>query len=264
MKSEKTVFRIRKTSNYVSISRFTLEDKRLSWEARGLHAFLLAKPDDWKTCIAHLIKCSPAGRDKTRRIINELIAHNYIVKSEQRSLQGRFSSPQYIVYETPHDGFLDQSNRRIQPETENPSTVNPSPGKPSPSDPPLLSIQTQQSKQITNKTTTKEKYFWSEKLSAKHKESIFSLLHEIEQKPAQLLLDELTGQINNIKNPVAYFRTLLQSYLAGDFIPAKALQVEAEREARIRNERAIAQSQKIAEEKLQQQMNKILGEHSHE
>ena len=52
MKSEKTVFRIRKTSNYVSISRFTLEDKRLSWEARGLHAFLLAKPDDWKTCIA--------------------------------------------------------------------------------------------------------------------------------------------------------------------------------------------------------------------
>ena len=53
------------------------------------------------------------------------------------------------------------------------------------------------------------------------------LLTEIDRGTAQLLLDELAGQIDNIKNPVGYFRTLLQAFLAGDFIPAKALQTQA-------------------------------------
>ena len=254
MRSEKTVFRIRKTSNYVSISRFTLEDKRLSWEARGLHAFLLAKPDDWKTCIAHLIKCSPAGRDKTRRIINELITHSYIIKSEQRSQQGQFTAPQYIVYETPHDGFLDNA---IKPQTEKPSTVKPLSVKPSPSDPSLLSIQTEPSKQVTKTTTNK--FIWSSKLSNKHQESIISLLDEIDTEPAQLLLDELAGQIDYIKNPVGYLRTLLQAYLTGDFVPAKALQTQANRKARLQNKLAVERSKKAAEEQLLLQMNKLTG-----
>ena len=257
MKSEKTVFRIRKTSNYVSISRFTLEDKRLSWEARGLHAFLLAKPDDWKTCIAHLIKCSPAGRDKTRRIINELITHNYIIKSEHRSHQGQFTSPQYIVYETPYDGFLDNA---IKPQTENPSTVKPSSGKPSPSDPPLLSKQKEQSIQVTKETTTTSNFVWSPKLNIKHQESILTLLVEVEPETAQILLDELAGQIDFIKNPVGYFRTLLQSHFSGDFIPAKALQVQASRKAKQSNEKAVQKSLRAAEDQLQLQINKYSGD----
>ncbi len=259
MKSEKTVFRIRKTSNYVSISRFTLEDKRLSWEARGLHAFLLAKPDDWKTCIAHLIKCSPAGRDKTRRIINELITHNYIIKSEYRSQQGQFTSPQYIVYETPHDGFLDNA---LKPQTENPSTVKPPSDKPSPLNPPLLSKQTELNKQVTNKTTTNN-FIWPPKLTTEQQESMLLLLTEIDRGTAQLLLDELAGQIDNIKNPVGYFRTLLQAFLAGDFIPAKALQTQAKRKAKLQNQLAVERSQKAAEEQLLLQMNKLTG-NSHE
>lgn len=247
----------RKTSNYVSISRFTLEDKRLSWEARGLHAFLLVKPDDWKTCIAHLIKCSPAGRDKTRRIINELITHNYIVKSEQRSQQGRFSSPQYIVYESPNDGYLDKLNR---PETENPSTVNPSTVNPSPSDPPLLSIQTEPKKQVTKNTTTNShEYIWSPKLCDEHKNSILSLLEEVDDsKAVQLLLDELAGQIENIKNPVSYFRTLLQSYLLGIFTPAKTLKVQASRKQKHQNESAVERSRKYHDEQLNQQIKSYL------
>lgn len=268
MKSEKTVFRIRKTSNYVSISRFTLEDKRLTWEARGLHAFLLAKPDDWKTCIAHLIKCSPAGRDKTRRIINELITYNYIIKSEQRSQQGKYSSPQYIVYETPSDGFLDRSIQPNTPETEKPSPVNPSSGNPSPSIPPLLSIQTELNKQVNNKTTTtsSSRFLWSKKLTNQQKESITSLLNDIDQEIAQLLLDELAGQMEFIKNPVGYFRTLLQAHFLGEFIPSKALQIQASRKAALNNDLAVERSRQIAEEQLQLRMNKLLEKdnNSHE
>ena len=252
MKSEKTVFRIRKTSNYVSISRFTLEDKRLSWEARGLHAFLLAKPDNWKTCIAHLIKCSPAGRDKTRRIINELMSFNYIIKSEQRSTEGQYSSPQYIVYETPHDGFLDGSIKLKTPETENPSTVNPLTGNPSTLIHPLLSIQTEPSIQVTkNTTTTSQEFIWSSRLTRIHQESIIALLKGVDKEIAQLLLDELAGQINFIKNPVGYFRSLLEAYLQGGFVPAKALQIQASRKVAMNNDDSVERSRKFAEEQIQ-------------
>jgi len=255
MDKQKTVFRIRKTSNYVSISRFTLEDKRLSWEARGLHAFLLAKPDDWKTCIAHLIKCSPAGRDKTRRVLKELIAHSYIVKTEQRSQHGHFSSPQYIVYESPCDTPFDTP---IHPKPENPSTVKPPSVKPSPLNPLLLNKQTKPSKQRTNKTTT-NRFIWPPKLNFKHQESIMSLMADIDLISAQLLLDELSGQIENIKNPVGYFRTLLKSHLAGNFIPAKAIKTQETRKTKHRNAQSMERLEQLSKERFQLQTQKSEG-----
>jgi len=251
MDKQQTVFRVRKTSNYVSISRFTLEDKRLSWEARGLHAFLLAKPDDWQTCIAHLIKCSPAGRDKTRRVIKELITNSYIVKNEQRSQQGHFSSPQYIVYESPHCTF---SGNPSQPKTENPSMVKPPPARPSPPNHLLLNKQTELSKQRTNKTTTTNDFIWPSKINAKYRESIMSLIAGVDEASAQLLIDELSGKIDSIKNPIGYFRTLLKRLDAGEFIPSIALKTQEVREARDRNAQIIERSHQLAAEKFQLQI----------
>ena len=70
----------------------------------------------------------------------------------------------------------------------------------------------------------------------------------------QLLLDELSGQIDNIKNPVGYFRTLLQSYLLGEFTPAKALQIQSSRKQKTENESALERSRQYHEEQLNQQI----------
>lgn len=255
MASNKTIYRINKTGNYVIINRHLLEDPQLSYEARGLLGSMLAKPNDWVFYISYFIKNSPAGRDKVRRIFNELIKFGYIVKSEHRSEKGYFSSPQYIVYESPS---LCDSSEETARQPENPSTANPSPDIPSPSKPLLLSKQTILKKQVTKNTTTNShKYIWSPVLRDEHKNAILSLLNEVDDHEAvQLLLDELAGQIQNIKNPVGYFRTLLQSYLLGEFTPAKAIVIQSGRKQKSQNELAIERSQKYHEEQLNLKIKK--------
>ncbi len=256
----KTIFRVKKTNNFFILSRFVAQDERMSLEARGLLIFLLSMPDDWIVCISHLVKISPARKDKIRRIIKELIKFNYIKKEEKRTEEGRFLNPEYIVYEFPCDGYLDHLKDNGCNNTE---AVTPSPVEPQGGNPPLQRKQLKQNIQLTNKTTTKD-FIWSPNLSRSHQESILTLLSVIDQKPAQVLLDELSGQLDNIKNPVGYLRTLLNAYQAGNFIAAKALQTQTTREARESSERAVEQSLKAAEEQLQLQINKYSGGNSHE
>ena len=257
-KKSTTIFRIEKSNNYTLIHRFVAEDERLSWEARGLLIFLLVKPDDWIVIFTHLINSSPAEKDKVRRIIQELIKYNYIVKKEIRGESGRFSAPEYIVYELPHDGYFDSLiNEAKKTKAEKTVAEKPPRHLPPRTSPPLLNIQTKPSIQITNKTTTTTELIWSPKISTAHRKSIMTLMDKIDLEPAQLLLDELSGQIDNIKNPVGYFRTLLKSYLAGDFIPAKAIQLQTARKIRNRNSIAIEQSQKLADERVQLQIQEM-------
>lgn len=255
MAANKTIYRINKTDNFVILNRHLLEDSKLSYEARGLLACMLAKPNDWVFYISYFIKNSPAGRDKVRRIFNELIKFGYIVKSEHRSGKGHFSSPQYTVYESP---LLSDSSTKIVPKPENPSTDNPLAEKPSPLNPPLLSKHLKPIKQVTKNTTTKsDKYIWSPKLSDEHRNSILSLLTEVDDNDAvQLLLDELSGQLENIKNPVGYFRTLLQSYHVGDFTPAKAIQIQSYRKRKNQNDLAVKRANKYHEVQLNLQIKK--------
>ncbi len=255
MNRSKSIFRVNKTENFVSISRFTLEDSRMSWEARGLYAFLLAKPDDWETCIQHLINSSPAGRDKTKRVVKELIGFNYIVKVEQRSQLGRFSRPLYHVYESPVDGYFDRS---ISPEAENPSPENPLPFKPSTEDRTQLNKQSNKDKQNTKKTTTTTNdLVWPRSLVPSQQASILTLANKVEPVVVQLLLDELAGQIDNIKNPVGYFRSLLLSHQSDTFIPAKALSVQTSREIRKRNAVALDHAHKQSEERFKQMVQQL-------
>lgn len=122
MAKNKTVFRIKKTDNFVIISRYLLEDERLSYEARGLLACMLAKPNDWTFYISFFITNSPAGRDKVRTIFRELVKFGYIVKSEARSQKGQFSTHEYIVYESPLSCLPSKQGDDSLPKPEKPST----------------------------------------------------------------------------------------------------------------------------------------------
>jgi len=39
---------------FVVIDRRVLEDERLTWAARGVLGYLLAKPDDWQAFLSHV------------------------------------------------------------------------------------------------------------------------------------------------------------------------------------------------------------------
>lgn len=264
MDTKKTIFRISKPNRYVILNKHLVEDARLSYEARGLLACMLAKPDNWVFNMSYFIKNSPAGRDKVRKIFKELIVHGYIVKTTHRSNKGRFTSPEYIVYES----AITETNNNvpISPQPENPSTVTPSTDSPSPAKQPLLNKQLVPNNQVTNKTTTnREPFIWSKKISKAQKDSIFAMMeNQPDQTAMQLLLDELAGQIDHIQNPVGYFRKLLNSHHSGDFIPAKALQIQAARNQKHQQHDAIKKAEKLHEERVNELLKRYEGKNPHQ
>ena len=92
----------KKRSNYGILDRRFMEDVRLSWGAKGLLAYLLMKPDDWKVLITHLITQSSDGQAATRARLTELERCGYIRRRriiDARS--GRVRRWETIVFETP-------------------------------------------------------------------------------------------------------------------------------------------------------------------
>ena len=100
--------RVEKTEQYSVISNSLLCDSRLSWAARGLAAYLLSKPDNWQISTAHLIEQSPAGRDATQTIINDLKKHGYLTRTQYRKDDGTFAYHD-VLKESPVDTVTGKS-----------------------------------------------------------------------------------------------------------------------------------------------------------
>jgi hypothetical protein len=87
---------------YVIINKTIFTDERLSWKAKGLHAYLMSRPDDWKVMVSDLINQSTDGRDSVYSGLNELIKYKYI-KRERVYANGRIEHWEYTVYEVPYE-----------------------------------------------------------------------------------------------------------------------------------------------------------------
>lgn len=65
-------------------------DEKLTWEARGLLAYLFAKPDDWEIRVDDLIRSGPCKEEKLRRVLKELEEHGYAHREKKRQYDGTF------------------------------------------------------------------------------------------------------------------------------------------------------------------------------
>lgn len=88
---------------YTVINRTFTEDPALSWEARGLLAYLLCKPNDWEVRSTDLIRRGNAGRLMMRRMLQELETAGYLVRTCSRGPGGRWVWVS-TVYEAPGVG----------------------------------------------------------------------------------------------------------------------------------------------------------------
>lgn len=104
-----------KDNPYFMMLRATAQDKTLSYEARGLLAYLLSKPDHWRVEIHDLLleKC---GRDKAYRLLDELKDAGYVRREQTRNNKGLFVWGDYEVSEYPFPE---------NPDTDKPDTDNP-------------------------------------------------------------------------------------------------------------------------------------------
>lgn len=118
---EKSILKKKKKNNYTSISNDLLQDTSLSFEARGLAASLLSRPDDWEINVAALMMEGKIGRDKANKIIQELIKAGYMYKSQSRT-SGKFGKN--ILYISDEKDYLfEEIIEKDISLTENPSTV---------------------------------------------------------------------------------------------------------------------------------------------
>ena len=105
-----SIVRVRKDARYFAASNEPFNDKRLSWEARGLMGYLLSKPDHWEVKLADLENNGPAGEHKLGRMLSELRAAGYMNRIRVRHEDGTFSWVTE-VYESPSQNQKPTSRR---------------------------------------------------------------------------------------------------------------------------------------------------------
>lgn len=114
------VIRVRKRpNNFVMLNKTFLEDDRLSFKAKGILAYLLSKPDNWKVIVGNLVKYSKDGKSAVYAGLKELKECGYYVKTPIRSEDGRrISRWESTVYEMP-DSLLSDFQEIDNEEIEN-------------------------------------------------------------------------------------------------------------------------------------------------
>jgi len=85
--------------NFTILPNATLNDRRLSWEARGMLAYLLSKPDHWKVVPKALVNETSAGKSVVYRILKELEEAGYITSEQKHADDGTFSEIERVVHE---------------------------------------------------------------------------------------------------------------------------------------------------------------------
>ena len=89
-------------SQFVTINTRSMQDARLSWEARGVLAYLLSKPAEWIVRQSDLQAQGKCGKDRVQRIINELRDLGYVTHTRERDPRtGRLGGQTITVHETP-------------------------------------------------------------------------------------------------------------------------------------------------------------------
>ena len=91
---------------FYTLDKRISEDRRLSWQARGLLIYLLGKPDHWKVSVEALKaetsdSRKPTSRDGVYSIMDELSNAGYVKRIAARDESGRMAGFDYLVQETP-------------------------------------------------------------------------------------------------------------------------------------------------------------------
>lgn len=77
-KSKLFIDKRRPMENYSVLTNDITANADLSWEARGLMAYLNGLPEDWQVSLKDIISKGPASRDKSLKMIKELVDAGYI------------------------------------------------------------------------------------------------------------------------------------------------------------------------------------------
>ena len=128
------ILRRKVTSDFTNVDNKIIRDKRLSIDSLGMIVYLISLPHDWIVRPSQLSDRFECGRDRIRRIINDLVGLGYIQKVQERDHQtGAWKAVEYVVTDSPVDPLTEKPSPAAQRAPDSPL-----PDNPAPVNPPLL------------------------------------------------------------------------------------------------------------------------------
>lgn len=107
------VFKIEKQKNYTVMSNYHLQDRNLSYKAKGLLSFMLSLPEDWDYSMKGLVAVSKENIKAIRSILNELKDHGYLEIQQTRGEKGYYKY-EYLIREIPLEILQEKNNPDTQ------------------------------------------------------------------------------------------------------------------------------------------------------
>jgi hypothetical protein len=132
------IIRRKVNARFTVVPNEPINDEALTFEALGLLAYLLSRPDNWQVKVNQLRIRGGLGRDKAQALMRQLIDTGYVRRQSRAENSKQFKDWEYIVYDCPQ---LQKDDAK--PEPENPVaadkshnnrgvTSEPQPEKPEP------------------------------------------------------------------------------------------------------------------------------------
>jgi len=121
------IIRNKRETNFVVFDKGFLQNKDLSAKAKGLLAYLLTLPPDWRVLTKEITAHFSDGEHSIRTTFKELIAHGYIVYQQARNEKGVFQKAEYHVYNVPQASSPDSNHpdcENLDPENHNLLSIN--------------------------------------------------------------------------------------------------------------------------------------------
>jgi len=118
--AETYFIRYSKQRDYTVMNNTFLRDNKLSWKAKGLFAYILSLPEDWKIYLNELQTHATDGETSLRSAIKELTDNGYIIQKRLKDDKGRWASYAYQIIENPFVENLNVEN----PDMENQVLLN--------------------------------------------------------------------------------------------------------------------------------------------
>ena len=164
-----SVFRVEKNKNYTVMGNYHLRDMGLSLKAIGLLSKILSLPEDWDYSLKGLVRICKDGQSAVDAALHELEKQGYLVRTRDRSGDGRLTGTIYTIYEIP------QKNPE-NPCMEKPNHENPEQEKHDQDNPNQLSKDITNIKKEPNTEETKEASLLA---SRAREEAVDDLVHFI-------------------------------------------------------------------------------------
>lgn len=114
-----TLYKVVKNAKnpYVMIDRRPIDNPALSFKAKGILTYLMARPDGWEVCVKDLANHAKDRKASIRSGMRELKAAGHIKQRQMRD-NGRITGLLIEVYEVPYADFQHVENQNAENQTQ--------------------------------------------------------------------------------------------------------------------------------------------------